>query len=256
MAELLDPHQLLEAARRAMSIPAGPDKLRVRSLELINGRFELIFDWNDFPDPLGFRFEVPGTTDHPSWRNWAPATVDEWAQYAVHVAFLEEMQTGLLYRARRDFDGNVIWLAWQKEDKQQVCDCGPVRCPGDFERLHEARLSTAAGREALAAGRVTIWTQAMTFPARNPLGQFLMIGEPGSKTANVIEIEISGDVPRRKEVLSSLIGYGITAAAERGILRITSGEACPELLAEGFIPDKAGLSYLTSARARVASETG
>jgi hypothetical protein len=256
MAESLDPNQLLDAARRAMSIPAEPDKLRIRSLELVNGQLELIFDWNDFPDPLGIRFEVPDTTDHRSWRTWAPATVDEWAQYAIQVTFLEEMQTGLLHRARRDFDGSIIWLARPPENEQPVCNFALVRYPGDFEGLEEAGLSTAAGLEALASGRTVIWTQAITWPPEQPLGQLLITGDRGSRTAAVIDLDVLELVPRRQEVLSSLIEYGITAAAERGILRLTSTETRAELLAAGFISEAAGLSYLTSAGARQARAQG
>ncbi|WP_269045474.1 hypothetical protein [Paenarthrobacter sp. Z7-10] len=57
-------------------------------------------------------------------------------------------------------------------------------------------------------------------------------------------------LPRRQKVLSILIEYGIVAAAERGILKLVSAAAHPELLAAGFTSEGAGWSYLTSARAR------
>ncbi|WP_269045475.1 hypothetical protein [Paenarthrobacter sp. Z7-10] len=77
MGDPLDPGILLESARRAMKIAVEPDRFGVRSVELHDGQIELIFNWNEYPDPLGVRFDLPDNTAHRSWAEWAPATVEE-----------------------------------------------------------------------------------------------------------------------------------------------------------------------------------
>lgn len=93
-----------------MKLPVGGDRLELLSAGITGCSLELVFRWNDNPDLLGMRFEIPDTTEHPAWTRWAPQMVEEWVQYAVRVTLIEEMQTCLLHRACKEFDGRVLWL--------------------------------------------------------------------------------------------------------------------------------------------------
>jgi hypothetical protein len=85
----VDPGEVLEAARRLMSLPVGGDTLVLASAALSGRYLELVFTWNDLPGLLGVRIEVPDTTAHPAWQRWEPQTVEEWVQYAIRVTLPE-----------------------------------------------------------------------------------------------------------------------------------------------------------------------
>ncbi|EMY34062.1 hypothetical protein D477_011606 [Arthrobacter crystallopoietes BAB-32] len=110
MAEVIDQQAILAAAEDVMVRPVGGDALALISLRVAAGFLELVFRWNDYPQPLGYRVELPDTTDHPVWTRWAPQAVEEWVEYAVRFTLIEDMQTGLLQYGGRHFDGEVLWL--------------------------------------------------------------------------------------------------------------------------------------------------
>ncbi len=110
MTEVIDQQATLAAAREAMVRPVGGDTLNLVALRVVAGYLEVVFRWNQCPEQLGYRVELPDTTDHPSWTKWAPGTVEEWVEYALRFSLIEDMQTGLLQYGRRHFDGSVVWL--------------------------------------------------------------------------------------------------------------------------------------------------
>jgi hypothetical protein len=110
MAEPIDQHSILATAREIMGLPVGGDRLQIFSIDIVGQDLELVYYWNDVPTRLGYRVELPDTTEHPAWKKWAPKTVEEWTMYAVRVTLIEDMQTGLLAWGNRKSERDVLWL--------------------------------------------------------------------------------------------------------------------------------------------------
>lgn len=110
MAGQIDQQSILDTASRIMRLPVGGDSLRILSIEIVDRNLELVYHWNDIPTPLGYRVELPDTTEHPAWKKWGPKTVEEWTMYAVRVSLIEDMQTGLLVRGKTHMERGVLWL--------------------------------------------------------------------------------------------------------------------------------------------------
>lgn len=110
MAEPINQQSILAAAREIMKLPVGGDRLRIISIDVAGQNLELVYAWNDVPTSLGYRVELPDTTEHAAWKKWAPKTIEEWTMYAVRVTLIEDMQTGLLVWGKRHLERGVLWL--------------------------------------------------------------------------------------------------------------------------------------------------
>lgn len=110
MADSLDPGELLSAIKAVFEIESVETYFEVRSVEIAGNDVQVLFEWAKPGVLYGIRIEIPDTTDHPSWQDWRPQTLEEWATYAVKWKMIEELETGLLGRTSRSFDGRVTWL--------------------------------------------------------------------------------------------------------------------------------------------------
>lgn len=110
MTESLDPNDLLVAIKAVFEYQSIETYFEVRSVEIAGTEVLVLFEWAKPGMLYGVRIEIPDTTDHHSWREWAPQTMEEWATYAVRWKMIEELETGLVGRTTRSFDGHVTWL--------------------------------------------------------------------------------------------------------------------------------------------------
>ncbi|MBP2216559.1 hypothetical protein [Arthrobacter sp. CAN_C5] len=110
MSAPLNSDELLEAIKAVFRIQSVETYFEVRSVEIAGSDVLVLFEWANPGVLYGVRIEIPDTTDHQSWQEWCPQTLEEWATYAVKWRMLEELETGLLGRTSQSFDGHVTWL--------------------------------------------------------------------------------------------------------------------------------------------------
>lgn len=242
MAETIDPAEILATVRSIMMSPDGavsgaaPNTIDVKSVEIADGFVQLIFRWDQYPDLLGMRFEAPDTTDHPAWTNWAPQSIHEWAIYAVLLQALENMQTGFLYWGRRCFDGRIVWLEVQDDERNPSWGAQQIDAGKCTETLEKAGLSTEAGVEARALGQRTIWMTLVAHGSEDVLGQAVISSAADAPAAELLWVETVSGMPEKSLMVETLLHYACTAAAGQGILRLTSSSSQPfvaDLLAFG-----------------------
>ena len=110
MSAPLNSDELLEAIKAVFRTQSVETYFEVRSVEIAGSDMLVLFEWANPSVLYGVRIEIPDTTDHHSWQEWCPQTLEEWATYAVKWRMLEELETGLMGRTSQSFEGHVTWL--------------------------------------------------------------------------------------------------------------------------------------------------
>lgn len=217
------------------------------------------FRWRRDPNRYAVRFSLPdGAAAESPWTGLPIASAQEWAQDAAGL-LTEELDTGVVRRARRERQHDVVELDWRAAPDPcppgyyhttVVLPSALTRWPAipglcaDFGRsLAAAGLDVSTPRRQYRRGRLLSWLQLNSDTASpQPIGHTSVAWHPTLRdTATLDVLQILTGMP--DTAAPYLAHMAVHDAAEAGAQRIQGTCAHPQLTQAGFHRTRSGNSF-------------
>ena len=241
--ESIDVREVLSLAKEKLEHPGAGVEFRLRSVVAEAGELQITFWWERNPTIFGVNLATPSSSRDPIWTRWDPGSIDEWVEYAVRVTLMEELLTGLTWRALRSTSEGVTWLDLKENPATAAFHIRDVE-PGDSDtrRLQAAGFEAARPQSVREEGRLLLWRYAIsTDQSGHILGAISV--ESGDPPA-VCSFDVASGVTH--EVTRALLMDAVYAVEDLGWSTVVAHHGPEWLTSWGFAADDAGVLVLDS----------
>lgn len=205
-----------------------------------------VFRWRLDPSTYTVRVRGPGHPPLSPWTGLPAISTEQWAADLAGL-LMEELDTGLVRRARRTASGDVVELHIDDAPDRFGDDYYVSRVPLDGEAgrwLETFGMDVSWPRAELAAERLLSWLMVCENNERGePLvGQVATAWEPDGTAVRLGVLHVAATAPER--VGHALAHHAVHDAAEAGARRVVTACGGAGLAAAGFTTAPDGISSL------------
>lgn len=229
------PERTVAAARAALAFGVT-DGFRPLRVSHDGHDLVLVFRWRRDPNTYAMRFPLPGPESDGPWTGLPIGSPENWA-HELSGMLMEELDTGIVRRARRSTDGDVVEL--------DVDDAAGTSVPGYYLSrvplgpdpgwwLAKHGLDITLPRRGHAEHRLVSWSQACTDTlSPEPAGHASVCWQPGTPgTASLDVLRILPGVPDALAI--ELARASVHNAADAGVRWVITTLEHPALTEAGF----------------------